>query len=79
MIEALTATASTSLMDTVRRITQTQNDILNVGTSEITKSSSAGTPDFGEMLSGLIRGVDEKSKASQAVAKDLMTGRTCIS
>lgn len=76
MISSINSVQSTDLMDTVRQITQTSKSSVGGAIGKTDGTNDPKAPSFGEMLSGLIKSVDDKQKVAQADAKDVMTGKS---
>jgi flagellar hook-basal body complex protein FliE len=74
MISQIGNIAHSSLLDTVRQISQTRQTVETAAASKTQAAEKSGS--FGDMLSDLVKQVDTKSKESQAAAEAVMTGRS---
>jgi flagellar hook-basal body complex protein FliE len=78
-MQATQAIQSTDLMDAVRQMTQTEQAMTagGVGASGGTSSvSQTEESSFGDMLSGLIKSVNDKNNVAQVEAQKVMTGES---
>jgi flagellar hook-basal body complex protein FliE len=78
MIDATTSVQGSNLLDTVRKIAQTQKNMESFSATATSGADAAqkGAPSFGDMLSQLVSQVNSTQKAAAAGAQAVMTGKS---
>ena len=78
-INATTALQPTDLMDAVRQMTRTEQAMTSGNIGGLTQTGSTGdttAPSFGDMLSGLIKSVNDKTNVAAVESQKVMTGES---